>query len=756
MKFLIFINIEYSYRYACNTIFTIYDRQHMITICTDSASMRSLYRILLSIIFLCSNIVESRALTRKTCDPNFKIHKQDLAHAAIRNISLSSDSIITGTEYEELKLDWLLHLLDRAQTSFGGEMLKQLLIPIADRAEIERRQSITKIFLKNESLCTVAYDSLNKLYQHEAAILSYVTQSDLEKHAATLYYDIVKISLMEKVPGLKRLETTLNNSRLALEAALWFDLSKAGLTFARQLCLEGLYTEFVGYSLGYRKEFDIARGLKNGLKEPLQQIGWWHEICNQNWYDPENQQHVGNAILSGTWRDRFEAFRNGATQVDRIVFNGRTITEIAQDMKQAVMNYFGKKVVSNPIDSLMPKLAKDSSMIMRCSMNASAALASTGISMWYFLRTSMNISDAWKRVVFLYAIMNNLQERLVSVAAFFKELKHFADIVARNGDAVHELVQPIHDLFNNNDKELTELFTLLQSNTFSTQCNLFYRRGNVLRAHTLVKKLFERLQPALQALAALDAHYAIAMLCKESENNVKRFQLATFVESEEPCIIFKDCWIPVLREQSVFNDVIFNAENEPGKRIITGPNGGGKSTYLKMIGQSVVLAQSWGIVPATSNQLTLFTGLRTCLHPQEDLQQGLSTFMAERACMDEITSFAHKAQGPILLLIDEPYRGTVDLEASKRIYTFGKSIADMKYCIASIATHNQYPVELAHDTNGAFANWHVHIEETRSSFKRTYKIKPGPADWWFENEEKRSSFIDWLAEGVRARKKQTR
>jgi DNA mismatch repair ATPase MutS len=145
------------------------------------------------------------------------------------------------------------------------------------------------------------------------------------------------------------------------------------------------------------------------------------------------------------------------------------------------------------------------------------------------------------------------------------------------------------------------------------------------------------------------------------------------------------------------------------------------------------------------------------LHPQEDLQQGLSTFMAERACMDEIASFAHKSHGPILLLIDEPYRGTVDLEASKRIYAFGKSIADMKYCIASIATHNQYPIELARDTNGAFANWHVHIEEIKSissSFKRTYKIKPGPADWWFEDAEKRSKFIDWLAIGVRACKEQ--
>jgi DNA mismatch repair ATPase MutS len=134
-------------------------------------------------------------LTRKICDSKLKPYKQDLAYAAIRNISLPSDSIIiTDTEYEELKLDWLLRLLDRAQTSFGGEMLKQLLIPIADRAEIERRQSITKTFLENESLCIAAYDSLNKLYQHEDAILSYVIQSDLEKHAATLYYDIVKIS----------------------------------------------------------------------------------------------------------------------------------------------------------------------------------------------------------------------------------------------------------------------------------------------------------------------------------------------------------------------------------------------------------------------------------------------------------------------------------------------------------------------------------------------------------------------------------
>lgn len=169
---------------------------------------------------------------------------------------------------------------------------------------------------------------------------------------------------------------------------------------------------------------------------------------------------------------------------------------------------------------------------------------------------------------------------------------------------------------------------------------------------------------------------------------------------------------------------------------------------LKAYGVAAVLAQSWMIVPAKSAQQTLLASIRTGLSPQENLEQGLSTFMAEKKTMTEILNDIHKsdAQHPMLVLIDEPYKGTVDDESAERIYKFGKDIAHFPDALVAIATHVKKPIGLAEGTNGIFGNYQVKIQETSPGvFKRLFKIEEGPATWWFEDKTKRSRFIDWIS-----------
>jgi DNA mismatch repair ATPase MutS len=215
------------------------------------------------------------------------------------------------------------------------------------------------------------------------------------------------------------------------------------------------------------------------------------------------------------------------------------------------------------------------------------------------------------------------------------------------------------------------------------------------------------------------------------------------VDADEPIVAFNNLWVPVLNPHNVVTNDFVLGDAKKTKAVITGPNGGGKSTILKAVGQAVFMAQSWGIVPASSGKLTLFEGMRTCLHPEEDLQRGISTFMAENGRMQEIQDFmqeCNEGNKKVLALIDEPYRGTVDAESAVRINAFGEHALSWPHAAVMLATHVHPDMVMSQ-----FDGYQVRINEPSvGMFERTFKVEEGIAHWWFEDAARRSRFIDWL------------
>src|SRR5205814_6881663 len=196
-----------------------------------------------------------------------------------------------------------------------------------------------------------------------------------------------------------------------------------------------------------------------------------------------------------------------------------------------------------------------------------------------------------------------------------------------------------------------------------------------------IKQIKTAFIPLLQKIALLDAFCSIAQLYKEHEQKDNRFCFVTFVDAHTPHIAYENAWLALLPHNAAVANDLYVGNKHAGKMVITGPNGGGKSTILKTYGVAAVLAQSWGIVPATRAEQTILHGIKTGLSPHEDLQLGLSTFMAEKKCMEQLNlsiKRTHKAN-KILVLIDEPYKGTGDDESAKRIYNFGLNIATNPY-----------------------------------------------------------------------------
>ncbi len=611
-------------------------------------------------------------------------------------------TIITNNEWKELHLDRLLSVLDRTQTGFGSWGLKKLLHPIADQDELQRRQEIIKLLIEDDQLFNKLTRLLQEIHSIEEELLAYwYVHDNVSRNANGLYYSIPK------------LKDFLNDHRITLEGAVAIEFARSCSSLLITLCLHGLKSEFSRWLLGDKDELDLSGGIMYGLKEPQRQHSPELEVLKgKTNFDFKTYMQC---LFYGSLGDRYKILHEGYS-FDSAIFKGSVARSVANFLE------------SNPIN---------------CLMLPAAALALVP-TILYDIKWANDLRYVINRLYFVHNTLNGLQHRLVKVARFFAALHKVKNELSE----FEELFYPIIQGFElGNTKNISNCIDLLKSRTFIKNRSYFYSRGNVLRTHKVLHEVKKDVVPALQALALLDAYCSIAKLVKEYRGKEVSFTFPTFINQSKPILVYDDAWIPLLSpEKVVTNSVYYGIDGHPLKSIITGPNGCGKSTFLKMIGNMVILAQSWGIAPAQNACMSIFTGIRTGLNPREDLQHGVSTFMAEKHRMNELYKFingAHK-DGHRLVLIDEPYRGTVEVESARRIYLFGFDIATTP-SIVVMATHVQRPIDLAKDTNGQIENYHVEIlEPTLGEFKRTFKLKSGPAMWWFENAERRARFIDWI------------
>ncbi|PKN03326.1 hypothetical protein CVU75_02785 [Candidatus Dependentiae bacterium HGW-Dependentiae-1] len=343
---------------------------------------------------------------------------------------------------------------------------------------------------------------------------------------------------------------------------------------------------------------------------------------------------------------------------------------------------------------------------------------------------------------------NKLQSHMVTVAQFFKAVDELHALLEKKGCLATFKSVRLSQKRAHSDKR-KELELLLKSGTFLKEYTTLYSRGRVLLAHKRMQEVKEELVPTLQLVGELDAYCSLARLYKERIHTQSPFCFAHYVSSPRASIEVTDCWIPVVPEaQSVVNTISWGTAQAPANKIIiTGPNGCGKSTVMKVAAWAALLGQSWGIVPACTAHMSLFGCIKTSLNPQENLQKGLSTFMAEKYRMDAIANFltGWAGKGPVLLLLDEPYHGTVGLEASDRIVQFGVQLANNPWCMLVMATHLEPVTQLPEKTNGAFANYCLDVARSSAGiFKRTFKLQSGVAHWWFADQTQRRQFIDQL------------
>jgi DNA mismatch repair protein MutS len=176
-------------------------------------------------------------------------------------------------------------------------------------------------------------------------------------------------------------------------------------------------------------------------------------------------------------------------------------------------------------------------------------------------------------------------------------------------------------------------------------------------------------------------------------------------------------------ERFVPNDLYF----EPGRQqllLITGPNMGGKSTYLRQSALIVLMAQIGSFVPARQAKLPIIDRIFTRIGASDNLARGRSTFLVE---MSEVATILTHATPASLILLDEVGRGTATFDGLSIAWAVVEHLQKHTRARTLFATHYHELTELA-DLLPAVKNVHVSVKETPNEIIFLRHVEPGSAD----------------------------
>ena len=232
-----------------------------------------------------------------------------------------------------------------------------------------------------------------------------------------------------------------------------------------------------------------------------------------------------------------------------------------------------------------------------------------------------------------------------------------------------------------------------------------------------------RIQATARALAALDALGALAEAA--AVNNYIKPQIH---DGDEMAVL--DARHPVVERRTagdafVPNDVTLNA-GTCQLVILTGPNMGGKSTYLRQTALLCVMAQAGSFVPAREAKIPLVDRIFARVGASDNIARGHSTFMVE---MQETANILHTATSRSLVVLDEIGRGTATFDGLSIAWAVAEFLAtNAKVRPKTLfATHYHELTDLADATPGV-VNFHVSAREWKDDIIFLRKIVPGRSD----------------------------
>ena len=234
-----------------------------------------------------------------------------------------------------------------------------------------------------------------------------------------------------------------------------------------------------------------------------------------------------------------------------------------------------------------------------------------------------------------------------------------------------------------------------------------------------IKKYIPKLQKDSKIISEIDVLQSFALV-SEKYNYVKPTitpdHSLKLIDSRHPVV---EC---VIKEEYVPNDIIM--DNKTYVLLITGPNMAGKSTYMRQLAITVIMAQIGCFVPAKEAKIPVFDQIFTRIGASDDLVSGESTFMVE---MMEATNAIQNATKNSLILFDELGRGTATYDGMSLAQSILEYTHNRIECKTLFSTHYHELTSLE-KTLKHLKNKHVSATEDGEKLIFLHKIKDGSID----------------------------
>jgi len=245
------------------------------------------------------------------------------------------------------------------------------------------------------------------------------------------------------------------------------------------------------------------------------------------------------------------------------------------------------------------------------------------------------------------------------------------------------------------------------------------------REKHLYDKLLEKLSAYIARLQAVAAGLAELDLLSSFAERAAALDYCRPEFAEEPLIDIKGGRHAVVErqvERFIANDACLSATRQ--MLIVTGPNMGGKSTFMRQVALIALLAHCGSYVPAQSVRLGPIDAIFTRIGAADDLAGGRSTFMVE---MTEAAHILHHATRESLVLMDEIGRGTSTFDGLALAWAIARHLVEKNDSLALFATHYFEMTRLAEDYRQV-VNVHLDAVEHKDHIVFLHSVEEGPAN----------------------------
>jgi DNA mismatch repair protein MutS len=241
---------------------------------------------------------------------------------------------------------------------------------------------------------------------------------------------------------------------------------------------------------------------------------------------------------------------------------------------------------------------------------------------------------------------------------------------------------------------------------------------------SLYDELLESLQPRLPTFQKIAKALALADVLSSFSRTAQQHGYVRPNFVEEQLIEIEAGRHPVV-EGGIENFIANDCRLAPTRRLllITGPNMGGKSTYMRQVALIALMAHVGAYVPAKAARIGPIDQIFTRIGASDDLAGGRSTFMVE---MTESAAILHNATEKSLVLMDEVGRGTSTFDGLALAWAIAKHLAEKNRSLSLFATHYFELTRLALE-HKEVANVHLDAVEHKDSVVFLHALEEGPA-----------------------------